>query len=94
MGMPVIAGDTDCLREYSQWFGATPYTFADTEDQLVEQLARLATDRAFYDAEAERVSAYVIAHHDEAAVALRYLDLLDAAFQWRQVMSEQTAGAA
>jgi hypothetical protein len=94
MGMPVIAGDTDCLREYGDWLGQTPYTFANTEDQLVEQLARLATDRAFYDAETARVAGYVTAHHDEAAVALRYLDLLDEAFQWRQVMGEQTAGAA
>jgi hypothetical protein len=94
MGMPVIAGDTDCLREYGDWLGQTPYTFANTEDQLVEQLVRLATDRSFYDAETARVAGYVTAHHDEAAVALRYLDLLDEAFQWRQVMGEQTAGAA
>lgn len=91
MGLPVIAGDTDCLREYTDWLGEAPYTFANTEDQLVEQLARLATDRVFYDAEAARVSGYVVTHHDEAAVALRYLDLLDEAFQWRQVMGERAA---
>jgi hypothetical protein len=91
MGLPVIAGDTDCLREYTQWLGETPYTFANTEDALAEQLARLATDPSYYETEAARVHGYVVTHHDEAAVALRYLDLLDDAFSWRQVMGARAA---
>jgi hypothetical protein len=86
MGLPVIAGDPDCKREYERWLGAVPYTWANDEDALVEALQRLKADSAFYAAEAARVSAYVTTHHDDAAVAARYLDLLDEAVGWRQAM--------
>ena len=86
MGIPVIGGDPDCKREYDKWFGSVPYTWANDEDALVEVLERLKNDHAFYAAESQRVSEYVIAHHDDAAVASRYLDLLDDAVHWRDAM--------
>ena len=87
MGVPVIAGDVDCRREYAAWLGQVPYTWANDEQGLAEALARLVTDQDFYDAEAKRVTDYVETHHDEAAVATRYLDLLDEAFQWRGALA-------
>lgn len=87
MGLPVIAGDVDCKRGYEDWLGEVPYTWANDEDGLVEAIERLATDADFYAGEAGRVSQYVATHHDEAAVALRYLDLLDEAFEWRLNLS-------
>jgi hypothetical protein len=68
MGLPVVAGDG--------------HVAADARE-LAQVLAALATDQAYRDGEAARVSAYVERHHDEAAVALRYLDLLDEAIHWR-----------
>ena len=54
------------------------------EDGLVEALRRLATDKAFRDAEAERLHQFVLDWHDEARVALRLLNLYDDAFAWRR----------
>lgn len=86
MGMPVVAGDVDQRAGYEAHGLAVPYTVANDEDALVEALERLAMDRAYRDAEAARVAAFVTDWHDEARVALRYLDLLDTAFQWRERM--------
>lgn len=86
MGLPVIAGDKHVATEYRKQFGEVPYTFADTEAELEAAIVQLVTDAEFYRTEAARVSRYVTQHHDDAAVALRYLDLLDDAFQWRQAM--------
>jgi hypothetical protein len=86
MGLPVIGGDPDCKREYEQWLGQVPYTWANDEDALVEALERLAHDPAFYREEADRVSAYTLEHHDDAAVSRRYLDLLDERVHWRQAL--------
>ncbi len=94
MGVPVIAGDLDCKREYEAWLGSVPYTWANDEQALTEALIRLATDRDFYEAEALRVSQYVETHHDDAAVALRYLDLLDHAMDWRVRLSLAARAAA
>jgi hypothetical protein len=47
-------------------------------------IERLATDPAYFAQEADRVAAYALEHHDYAAVAARYLDLLDGAIQWRE----------
>ena len=86
MGLPVIAGDFDQRAGYEAHGLAVPYTVANDEDALVEALERLAMDRAYREAEAARVAAHVTDWHDEARVALRYLDLLDRAFHWRERM--------
>lgn len=83
MGMPVIAGDPDVAARYREIVGHVPYTYAESEQQLADQLERLYADPAYFTAEAERVSAYTLAWHDESAVALRYLDLLDEQWHWR-----------
>lgn len=83
MGLPVIAGDETVAGRYRLYFGEVPYTFANDAEQLESALIRLMDDREFYAAEALRVSTYATEHHDESAVALKYLDLLDAKFGWR-----------
>lgn len=83
MHLPVIAGDHTVATRYKEHFGYVPYTFADTEDELEAAIARLIDDPQFYQDEVTRVFNYVVAHHDESAVALTYLDQLDRAFQWR-----------
>jgi hypothetical protein len=87
MGLPVIAGDAFTAGKYREIVGHVPYTYADDEATLTEALERLAVDAEWRRGEAERVATYCEAWHDEAAVALRYLDLLDLAFNWRQVMA-------
>jgi hypothetical protein len=83
MGLPVIAGDVTVRDRYRERFGACPYTFAENQEELEAELVRLVSDRAYYRAEADRVNAYVTTYHDESAVTLRYLDLLDDKYQWR-----------
>ena len=83
MGIPVIAGDHDVRREMLNLYGQVPYTFADNEQELTQAIERLATDEAYYRSEADKVSAHVLNYHDPATVAALYLDLLDAAFDWR-----------
>ena len=84
MGMPVIAGDPDCHREYMTRYGLVPYTWANDEAQLKNAIGCLATDRHFYDAEAKRVSDFVAEHHDYGSVVAQYLDILDNRFGWRE----------
>jgi hypothetical protein len=86
MGMPVIAGDPFVMRQYEELLGDVPYTYANDEDALAEAIEILATRPVMYERAAEHVLDYVTTYHDEAAVALRYLDLLDHAFGWRQAM--------
>lgn len=86
MGQPVIAGDPDCLRQYVAWLGECPYTYANDATALREALERLATDTAFYEAETDRAFDYVMRYHDYANVAARYLDLLDEAVGWREML--------
>ena len=83
MGMPVIAGDADCRREYNKMFGCVPYTFADDETALKAIIERLATDPKFYATEQARVSTFVTEFHDYAAVVRTYLDILNTHFHWR-----------
>lgn len=83
MGLPVIAGDPLVKERYEDLVGAVPYTYANDADALATALERLATDAAWRAAEAQRTAAYVLAWHDDAAVAARYLDLLDEAIHWR-----------
>lgn len=83
MRVPVIAGDATVAERYRGFFGEVPYTFADSGGELEFVLQRLMEDARFYGDEASRVYDYVVANHDESAVALTYLDLLDRAFHWR-----------
>jgi hypothetical protein len=83
MGLPVIAGDDTVAKRYTEHFGGVPYTFANTEEQLESVIEKLATDQEYCAAEAQKVHQYVVQHHDESAVALKYLDLLDERFGWR-----------
>lgn len=90
MGLPVIAGDAHVKAQYEDRLGYCPYTYAPDGDALVEQIERLATDHAFYEAEMRRVTAYTLEYHDQANVIARYLDLLDEAVQWRDNMEMGT----
>jgi hypothetical protein len=83
MGLPVVAGDKTVADRYRERHGYVPYTFADSAEELEAQLERLITDADFRQAEASRTAAHVLEFHDDAAVALAYLDLLDEAFGWR-----------
>lgn len=83
MGLPVVAGDKQVADRYRERHGYVPYTFAATAEELESQLERLITDADFRRAEADRVAAHVLEFHDDAAVALAYLDILDEAFAWR-----------
>jgi hypothetical protein len=94
MGKPVIAGDPIVAERYRAYFGAVPYTYANTLEELEAVITRLVTDEHFLAEEADRVNAYVIAHHGEAAVALTYLDYLDMAYQWRKTPRRKTVVSA
>lgn len=83
MEVPVIAGDETVAERYIEEFGEVPYTTAWDGEHLERQIERLVTDPEFYARETARVHEYVTDVHDEAAVALRYLDLLDSKFGWR-----------
>ena len=84
MGMPVIAGDADCQREYIARYGFVPYTFANDEAALKAALERLAVDVQFYGEETAHVSAFVAEYHDYASVVEQYLDILDKRLGWRE----------
>lgn len=83
MGMPVIAGDETVAERYRAR-GGVPYTFAGDGEQLEHELARLMDDPDYRRLEALRVACHVEQYHDESAVALKYLDLLDSQFGWRR----------
>lgn len=83
MGLPVVAGDETVAARYVERHGTVPYTFANDRAALTAALGALATDEAFWMAESERVHRHVVDWHDEASVALQYLDALDARFGWR-----------
>jgi hypothetical protein len=89
MGRPVLAGDADVKAYWETEKGAVPYTYVEDERALTDALERLATDNVFRAQEAARVFAHVVRYHDEAAVARRYLDLLDAAFSWRRRLTQK-----
>ena len=90
MGLPVIAGDTECFQGYLDHVGYVPYTFANNEDALVNVLARLATDERYYRTEAKRVSNYCLEYHDSANVAARYIEILDEKLNWRNTLAMGT----
>jgi hypothetical protein len=72
MEMPVVAGDHDNRVLYEVEFGAVPYTFANDEAALADQIERLAMDPTYRSTEASRVARYAESVHDYAAVARRY----------------------
>lgn len=76
MGQPVVAGDAAVAALYREHLGEVPYTFAPDDHLLEEQIARLATDEAFYRTEAARVHDYCRRVHDYPAVAARYSEIL------------------
>ena len=84
IGVPVIAGDEYVRDQHHAEYGYCPYTYADSADELVDQLCNLATNEEYYRAEAERVHDHVATYHDPAYVAARYLDLLDTKLDWRE----------
>jgi hypothetical protein len=83
MGIPVIAGDGVVAGTYKKLQGEVPYTFADSEDELIAVLQKLMNDSEFYDKEAARVQEYVKCNHDYSEVTHRYFDLLDKAIGWK-----------
>lgn len=83
MGLPVIAGDKTVADRYRERVGYVPYTFAGNAEELEAVIERLVFEFDWRHAEADRVARHVLTYHDDAAVALRYLDLLDQAFGWR-----------
>ncbi|KKW05440.1 MAG: hypothetical protein UY40_C0020G0017 [candidate division CPR1 bacterium GW2011_GWC1_49_13] len=84
MGIPVLAGDEYVRAEYEREVGSVPYVFV-TPETLADAMIDLAQHEEERQGAAERLASYVTEYHDEAAVALRYLDLLDEAFRWRGV---------
>jgi len=84
MGIPVIAGDHDVRREYEQLCGEVPYTFADTETDLVSVIERMVIDETFRKRAQDAIWHYVTTYHGYAEVARRYLDLLDEHCAWRR----------
>lgn len=87
MGLPVIAGDETVKAAYERWIGYCPYTFAGDAEELSTVLRRMWEDPEWRHAEAIRVTGYVLAYHDYAAVAERYLDLLEEAFGWKEKLT-------
>lgn len=90
MGLPVIAGDKYVRHRYRRMLGECPYTFAEDEDALTEQIERLAVDLDYRQLEMKRVNTYTREYHDQANVIARYLDLLDDAVSWRDNMEMGT----
>jgi hypothetical protein len=86
MGLPVIAGDPYVREQYQQVVGQVPYTYANDQAELELAIEQLVTDQDFRETETARVSTYCERFHDEAAVALRYLDILDEAIHWRTTL--------
>jgi len=76
MGLPVVAGDREAAALYRQHVGQVPYTFADSEAELVQVLERLVLDAEWRSSEAARVAAYTREYHDYRAVARRYEQIL------------------
>lgn len=83
MGMAVIGGDPTVYQRYIDELGYCPYTFANDGEALEQTLYELVNDAWFRAEEANRVHKHIVQWHDEAAVALRYLNLLDDHFHWR-----------
>jgi glycosyltransferase involved in cell wall biosynthesis len=91
MGIPVIAGDETVRDRYREHLGQEPYVFANDGEQLFEVIRRLALDEAWRTQAGQEIARYVRDVHDEAAVALRYLDLLDEAVRWRAQLRIENA---
>lgn len=91
MDQPVLAGDPFVATAYEAKVGYVPYTFVDDGAALESKLEELMGDHKFFIREAERVAAYCAQFHDYPVVALNYLNLLDTALGWRQVMRVGTS---
>lgn len=76
MRLPVLAGDPDAQADLLKLGIPVPWTIANDRDALVTTLLRLATDRAYYEAEAARVHDYCRTWHDYPVVGAKYRDIL------------------
>lgn len=86
MGLPVIAGDPECKRQFNERLEYLPYLYANDGEELETVLSQLALDDEYYEKAAYKVSKYVAGHHDYGAVTEKYLDLLDTHFGWREAL--------
>ncbi len=80
MRIPVIAGDKDNLTYHK---GDPPYVYANTKQELMDRIVLLMDDEGEYRFCQNKVFDYVQKYHDYAAVASRYLDILQATTRWR-----------
>lgn len=74
MGHAVVAGTTDA--PYDAVGLSYPWTVANTAEELVAVLRRLAADADYHATEATRVGEYVRAYHDYPVVGAKYRDIL------------------
>lgn len=94
MSQPVIAGDPDVAALYREHVGSVPYTYANDEKALGAEIERLVVDVDYRLAEAARVRAYCVAHHDYPAVARRYEEILAKRLGRRDIYTEPLEAAA
>jgi hypothetical protein len=86
MGQMVVAGDASVRDLYNaSEVGACPYTFAKDRAELTAVLERAVVDAPWRAGEAKRVSQYVRAYHDYAAVARRYEGIIQRVTGWENV---------
>lgn len=90
MGMPVIAGDAECRAIAEARYEHCPWTFADDIASLLHWLRVFYTNPNAFALERERVVQHVEQYHDFAAVTMRYFDLLDERFEWREKLTVGT----
>lgn len=76
MGIPVLAGDPDAQNDLVKLDIPVPWTIANDGEGIRTMLARLISDRAFYEQEAARVHAYVKQYHDYPVVGAKYANIL------------------
>ena len=92
MGKPVIAGDEEIESLWNYHFGDCPYIFANNQARLEEFIARLYEDQVYYNLSRYKCFDHVLQYHDYAAVALRYLELLDEHMGWRVKLMKKGKG--
>lgn len=91
MGQMVLAGDEDVRQAFTAWYGECPYTYTPDAAALERAIERAVMDGDWHTTESERVGAFVEQHHDYAAVAARYLDILDHRLGWRALKTRPEA---
>lgn len=94
MGQPVIAGDPQVRSLYERHIGYIPYTYADSQGDLEDVLARLTTDEDYRSTETKRVVRYVKDYHDYPVVAKRYEDILTKALGREDIRTDAVSPTA